>query len=73
MLENTEGAIKKDNPEKLTTQATQDTEQINVREYRRGNEKEQSREPGNIGYTKQRTNKCQRIPKGKYKMTILRN
>jgi hypothetical protein len=33
MLENTEGAIKKDNPEKLTTKGTQDTRQINVREY----------------------------------------
>ena len=28
-----------DNPEKLATQDTQDTEQINVREYRRGNQK----------------------------------
>jgi hypothetical protein len=33
MLENTEGVIKKDNPEKLTTKGTQDTRQINVREY----------------------------------------
>ena len=40
MLENTEGAIKKDNPEKLATQGTSDTEQINVREYRRGNKKD---------------------------------
>ena len=39
MLENTEGAIQKDNPEKLATQGTQDTKQINVREYRRGNQK----------------------------------
>ena len=39
MLENTEGATQKDNPEKLATQGTQDTEQINVREYRRGNKK----------------------------------
>jgi hypothetical protein len=39
MLENTEGAIKKDNPEKLTTYGTQDTTQINVREYRRGRKK----------------------------------
>ena len=39
MLENTEGVIKKDNPEKLATQCTQDTEQINVREYPRGNKK----------------------------------
>ena len=93
MLENTEGVIKKDNPEKLATQGTQDTGQIhvreyrrgntkkdnpeklatygtqdtgqiNVREYRRGNEKGQSRETGNIRYTRHRTNKCQRIPKG---------
>jgi hypothetical protein len=31
---------------------------INVREYRRGNAKGQSREIGNIGYTRHRTNKC---------------
>jgi len=37
MLENTEGAMKKDNPVKLATYCTQDTGQINVREYRRGN------------------------------------
>ena len=42
MLENTEGEIQNDNPEKLTTQGTQDTGQINVREYRRGNTKGQS-------------------------------
>ena len=92
MLENTEWAIKKDNPEKLVTQGTQDTGQIHVREnrrgyekdnpeklatygtqdtgqinageYRSGSEKGQSRETGNIGYTRHRTNKCQRIPKG---------
>ena len=92
MLENTEGAIQKDNPEKLATLGTQDTGQINVREYRRGkkknnpeklaiqgtqetgqinirehrrgNKKEQSREHGNIGYIRQKTNKRQRIPKG---------
>ena len=50
--------IQKDNPEKLATLGTQDTGQINVREYRRGNEKGQSRETGNIGYTRHRTNKC---------------
>ena len=44
MLENTEGVMKKDNPEKLATLGTQDTGQINVSEYRRGNEKGQSRE-----------------------------
>jgi hypothetical protein len=36
MLENTEGAIQKDNPEKLATLGTQDTGQVNVREYRSG-------------------------------------
>ena len=55
MLENTEGTIKNDNPEELTTQGTQDTGQINVREYRRDNKKGQSRETGNIGYTRHRT------------------
>ena len=64
MLENTEGVMKRDNPEKLATQGTHDTGQINVREYRKGNEKRQSRETGNIGYTKHRTKTCQRIPKG---------
>ena len=58
MLENTEGVIQKDNPEKLATLCTQDTGQINVREYRRGNAKGQSREIGNIEYTRHRTNKC---------------
>jgi hypothetical protein len=58
MLENTEGAIKKDNPEKLVTYGTQDTGQINAGEYRRGSEKGQSRENGNIVYTRHRTNKC---------------
>ena len=36
------------NPEKLTTYSTQDTGQINVREHRRGNQNEQSRETGHI-------------------------
>jgi hypothetical protein len=39
MLENTQGVIKKDNLEKLAKYGTQDTGQINVREYRRGNKK----------------------------------
>ena len=39
MLDNAEGVIQKDNPEKLATLGTQDTGQINVREYRRGNTK----------------------------------
>jgi hypothetical protein len=55
MLENTEGVMKKDNPEKMVNKGTQDTGQINVIEYRRGNEKGQSREIGNIGYKGHRT------------------
>jgi hypothetical protein len=43
--------LQKENREKLSTLGTQDTGQINVREYRRGNTKGQSRETGNIGYT----------------------
>ena len=35
-------------PEKLATYSTQDTRQINVREHRRGNQNEQSRETGHI-------------------------
>ena len=58
MLENTEWVMKKNNPEKLATLGTQDTGQINVREYRRVMKKGQSRETGNIGYTRHRTNKC---------------
>jgi hypothetical protein len=58
MLENTEGVMKKDNPDKLATLGTQDKGQINVREYRRDNEKGQSRETGKIGYTRHRTNTC---------------
>jgi len=58
MLENTDRQIKKDNPEKLEKYGTQDTAQINVGEYRRGYGKVQSRETGNIGYTRHRTHKC---------------
>jgi hypothetical protein len=58
MLQNTQGVMKKDNPEKLAIQGTQDTGQIHAREYRRGNTKGQSRETGNIGHTRHRTNKC---------------
>jgi hypothetical protein len=43
MLENTEWVMKKDNPEKLATWDTQDAGHIYVREYRRDNEKGQSR------------------------------
>jgi hypothetical protein len=46
------GNEKKDNPEKLATLGTQDTGEINAREYRRGNRKGQSRETGNIRYTR---------------------
>ena len=52
MLENTEGVMKKDNSEKLATLGTQDTGQINVREYRRDNKKGQSR--NNIGCKRRR-------------------
>jgi hypothetical protein len=58
MLENTEGAMKHDNPENVTTYGTQNTGQIKYREYRRGNKKEQYRETGNIGCRRHRTNKC---------------
>ena len=52
MLVNTEGLMKKDNPDILATLGTQDTGQINVREYRRDNKKGQSRD--NIGCTRRR-------------------
>jgi hypothetical protein len=52
MLGNTEGVMKKDNQEKLATLGTQETGQINVREYRRDNKKGQSRD--NIGCTRRR-------------------
>ena len=55
---------KNEQPEKLAAQDTQDTGQINIREYRRCNKNGQSRETGNIGYTRHRTNKCKRIPNG---------
>ena len=58
MLENIDGAIKLDTPEILAKYGTQDTGQINVGEYRRGNEKGQSRETDKIGYTRHRSNKC---------------
>ena len=35
-----EGLMKKENPEKLATQDIQETRQINVREYLKGNEKD---------------------------------
>ena len=42
MLENTEGQSKMNNLERPATQGTQDTGQINVREYRRAVKNEQS-------------------------------
>jgi hypothetical protein len=44
MLENTQGEMKRDNLQKLATLGTQDTGQIYVREYRRGNEKKDNPE-----------------------------
>ena len=52
-----------DNPEKLPTLGTQDTGQINVREYRRDNKKGQSRETANIGYTRHRMKTMSCVPK----------
>ena len=56
--------MKKENPKKLATQDIKETRQINVIEYRRGNEKGQSRKTGNLGYTRDKKNKCYTIPKG---------
>jgi hypothetical protein len=36
------------------------------------NKNGKSRETGNIGYTRHRTNKCERIPKGQSKMDNLK-
>ena len=58
MLENTEWVIQKNNPDKLATLGSQDRGQTHVREYRKGNKKGQSRDTGNIGYTRHRINKC---------------
>ena len=67
------GQSNMDNPEKLATYGTQDTGKINVREYGRAiKKKEQSRETSNIGYTRHKTNKCERIPKGQSKMDNLK-
>ena len=54
----------KDNPKKLATQVHKTQDKINVREYRRVNDKRKARETGNIGNTRNTTHKCQRIPKG---------
>ena len=53
-----------ENLETLTTLDTQDTGQINVRENQRAIKNTQSRDTGNIGYTRHKTNKRQRKPKG---------
>ena len=45
-----------DNPETLATLGTQDTVQIHVRDNQRAIKKGQSRDTGNIGYTRQSTN-----------------
>ena len=55
------------NPEKLATYSTQDTGQINVREHRRENQNVQSKETGNIQYTRHKTSKRERTPKGESK------
>ena len=47
-----------DNPETLATLGTQDTEQIHVRDTQRAIKNGQSRDTGNIGYTRHRTNTC---------------
>ena len=49
MLENTEGVIEKDNPEKLATLGTQDTGQIHVREYGRDNKKDNPEKLATLG------------------------
>ena len=46
-----------ENLETLTTLDTQDTGQINVRENQRAIKNTQSRDTGNIGYTRHKTNK----------------
>jgi hypothetical protein len=46
----------------MVNKGTQDTGQINVIEYRKGNEKEQSREIGIIGYKGHRTINLREYP-----------
>ena len=64
MLENTEGAIK--NGQSRETGNIGYTGQINIREYRRGNQKWTIQR--NWQHRIHRTNKCKRIPKGQSKM-----
>jgi hypothetical protein len=47
-----------DNPETLATLGTQDTERRHVRDNQRAIMNGQSRDTGNIGYTRHRTNTC---------------
>ena len=51
-----ERLMKKENPKKLATQDIQETRHIHVREYRKGNEKGQSRGTDNIRYTRDKKN-----------------
>ena len=67
MLDNTEGVMKKDNPDKLATQVHKTQEKINVREYGRVNEKIKSRQTGNIGYTTNKTKNVREYRKGNTK------
>ena len=55
-LEITNVQSRMDNPETLATLGTQDTEQIHVRDNQRAIKNGQSRDTGNIGYTRHRTN-----------------
>ena len=55
-LEITKGQSRMDNPETLATLGTQDTEKILVRDNQRAIKNGQSRDTGNIGYTRHRTN-----------------
>ena len=55
-LKITKGQSRMENPETLATLGTQDTEQIHVRDNQRAIKNGQSRDTGNIGYTRHRTN-----------------
>jgi hypothetical protein len=66
MLENTEGVKKRTIQSQHWLHKTQDKYMLENTEG--AIKKGQSRETGNIGYTRYRTNKCWRIPKGQSKM-----